>query len=157
MNLASSSQDIGSWAIHSAMNLSVLELLLPSSAKATVFLRDVLALVFSPIELDARGKETLMESGSKFIPCFDSSFVEFIQPCFCFPNSEEFMNVFMRIGFGSTIELVSFDKGQVVTFDSKFVCGFRNSELWKAQVGRSDQHGQQPTWVHHPLEKDFQE
>ncbi|GJX25304.1 hypothetical protein Tco_0231600 [Tanacetum coccineum] len=43
-------------------------------------------------------------------------------------NSEEFVNVFMRIGFGSTIELVSFDKGQVVTFDSKFVCGFRNSD-----------------------------
>ncbi|GJS45591.1 hypothetical protein Tco_0595712 [Tanacetum coccineum] len=36
-------------------------------------------------------------------------------------DSEEFVNVFMRIGFGSTIELVSFDKSQVVTFDRKLV------------------------------------
>ncbi|GJT00076.1 hypothetical protein Tco_0821245 [Tanacetum coccineum] len=43
-------------------------------------------------------------------------------------DSEKFMNVFMRIGFGSTIELVSFDKSQVVTFDSKFVSSFRNSD-----------------------------
>ncbi|GJR79013.1 hypothetical protein Tco_0149798 [Tanacetum coccineum] len=43
-------------------------------------------------------------------------------------DSEEFMNVFMRIGFGSTIKLVSFDKSQVVTFKRKFVCGFRNSD-----------------------------
>ncbi|GJU30232.1 hypothetical protein Tco_1173821 [Tanacetum coccineum] len=43
-------------------------------------------------------------------------------------DSEEFMNVFMRIGFGSTIKLVSFDEGQVVTFNSKFICGFKNSD-----------------------------
>ncbi|GJS60892.1 integrase, catalytic region, zinc finger, CCHC-type containing protein [Tanacetum coccineum] len=43
-------------------------------------------------------------------------------------DSEKFMNVFMRIGFGSTIKLVSFDESQVVTFNSKFVCGFRNSD-----------------------------
>ncbi|GJZ71188.1 hypothetical protein Tco_0635039, partial [Tanacetum coccineum] len=42
--------------------------------------------------------------------------------------SEEFMNVFVRIGFDSTIELVSFDKSQVVTFNGKFVCGFRNGD-----------------------------
>ncbi|GJX46333.1 hypothetical protein Tco_0271523 [Tanacetum coccineum] len=42
--------------------------------------------------------------------------------------SEEFMNVFMRIGFGSTIELISFDKSQVVAFNIKFVCGFRNGD-----------------------------
>nr|GEW90416.1 hypothetical protein [Tanacetum cinerariifolium] len=30
------------------------------------------------------GKESANESSSKFIPCFNSSFVEFIQPCFCF-------------------------------------------------------------------------
>nr|GEY13503.1 hypothetical protein [Tanacetum cinerariifolium] len=41
---------------------------------------------------------------------------------------EEFMNVFMRIGFGSTIKLVSYDKGQVVTFKGKFICIFRNSD-----------------------------
>ncbi|GKD49566.1 hypothetical protein Tco_1278542 [Tanacetum coccineum] len=72
------------------------------------------------------GKESANESSSKFIPCFDSSFVEFVQPCFCFSNSEEFMNVFMRIGFGSAIKLVSFDESQVVTFNVKFVCGFRD-------------------------------
>ncbi|GJT28016.1 hypothetical protein Tco_0908291 [Tanacetum coccineum] len=49
------------------------------------------------------GKESDNESGLEFIPCFDSSFVEFVQLCFCFPNSEEFVNVFMRIGFGSSI------------------------------------------------------
>nr|GEV59062.1 hypothetical protein [Tanacetum cinerariifolium] len=38
------------------------------------------------------------------------------------------MNVFVRIGFGSTIELVSFEKSQMVTFNSKFVCGFRNND-----------------------------
>ncbi|GJS66864.1 hypothetical protein Tco_0681428 [Tanacetum coccineum] len=73
-------------------------------------------------------KETANERSSKFISCFNSSFIEFVQPCFCFFNSEEFMNVFMRIGFGSTINLVSFDKGQVLTFNGKFVCGFWNSD-----------------------------
>ncbi|GJS22950.1 hypothetical protein Tco_0451582 [Tanacetum coccineum] len=43
-------------------------------------------------------------------------------------DSEESVNVFMRIGFGSSIKLVSFDKGEMVTFDSKFVSGFRNSD-----------------------------
>nr|GEY65672.1 hypothetical protein [Tanacetum cinerariifolium] len=41
---------------------------------------------------------------------------------------EEFMNAFVRIGFGSAIKLVSFDESQVVTLNSKFVCGFRNSD-----------------------------
>ncbi|GJX92744.1 hypothetical protein Tco_0347330 [Tanacetum coccineum] len=43
-------------------------------------------------------------------------------------DSEEFVNVFVRIGFSSTIELVFFDKSQVVTFNRKFICGFRNSD-----------------------------
>ncbi|GJY23900.1 hypothetical protein Tco_0397558 [Tanacetum coccineum] len=43
-------------------------------------------------------------------------------------DSEEFVNVFVRIGFGSTIELVSFDENQVVTFNGKFVCDFRNGD-----------------------------
>nr|GEU62526.1 hypothetical protein [Tanacetum cinerariifolium] len=42
--------------------------------------------------------------------------------------SLEFVNVFVRIGFGFTIELVSFDKSQVVTFNGEFVCGFRNGD-----------------------------
>ncbi|GJX77797.1 hypothetical protein Tco_0324608 [Tanacetum coccineum] len=38
------------------------------------------------------------------------------------------MNVFIRVGFGSTIKLVSFDKGHVVIFNGRFVCYFRNSD-----------------------------
>ncbi|GKC26043.1 hypothetical protein Tco_1028193 [Tanacetum coccineum] len=34
----------------------------------------------------------------------------------------------VRIDFGSVIELVSFDKSQVVTFNSKFIRGFRNND-----------------------------
>ncbi|GJV04257.1 hypothetical protein Tco_1337826 [Tanacetum coccineum] len=74
------------------------------------------------------GKEWANGSSLKFILCFDGSFVEFVQPCFCFSNSEEFVNVFVRVGFSSTIELVSFDESQVVTFNGKFVCGFRNGD-----------------------------
>ncbi|GJS54571.1 hypothetical protein Tco_0627933 [Tanacetum coccineum] len=33
------------------------------------------------------------------------------------------MNVFMRIGFGSTIKFVSFDESWVVTFNGKFIWG----------------------------------
>ncbi|GKD49459.1 hypothetical protein Tco_1278435 [Tanacetum coccineum] len=77
------------------------------------------------------GKESANESSSKFIPRFDSSFVEFVQP-----YSEEFMNVFMRIGFGSAIKLVSFDESQVVNFNGKFVCGFRDSD--RGTESRSD-------------------
>nr|GEZ03936.1 hypothetical protein [Tanacetum cinerariifolium] len=64
------------------------------------------------------GKESAIKSGSKFIPCFNSSFIEFVQPCFCLS----------RISFASIIKLVSFDESQVVTFNSKFVCGFRDSD-----------------------------
>nr|GEV16120.1 hypothetical protein [Tanacetum cinerariifolium] len=35
----------------------------------------------------SQGKESAYESGSKFILSFDSSFVEFVQPCFCFSRS----------------------------------------------------------------------
>ena len=38
-----------------------------------------------------------------------------------FTNSKELMNVFMRVGFGSTIELVAFDKGQMISFNGKFI------------------------------------
>ncbi|GJT41070.1 hypothetical protein Tco_0940935 [Tanacetum coccineum] len=44
-------------------------------------------------------------------------------------NSEEFVNVFVRISFGSAIELVfQLSKSQVLPLLSKFVCGFRNSD-----------------------------
>ncbi|GKC79025.1 hypothetical protein Tco_1129799 [Tanacetum coccineum] len=69
------------------------------------------------------GKESANERGLKFIPHFNSSFVEFVQP-----YSEEFVKVFVRIGFGSTIKLVFFEESQVVTFNGKFVCGFRNGD-----------------------------
>ncbi|GJV44682.1 DNA helicase [Tanacetum coccineum] len=61
---------------------------------------------------------------------FRSSSHVSIVPSFSSSNhdSEEFVNVFMRIGFSSTIKLVSFDYGQLVTFNGKFVCGFRNSD-----------------------------
>ncbi|GKA82872.1 hypothetical protein Tco_0789620 [Tanacetum coccineum] len=42
--------------------------------------------------------------------------------------SPEFMNVFVRIGFNSTIKLVSFDESQVVTLNGEFVCGFQNGD-----------------------------
>nr|GEV96602.1 reverse transcriptase domain-containing protein [Tanacetum cinerariifolium] len=73
-------------------------------------------------------KESANESGSKFIPRFNRSYIEFVQPCFCFSNFEDSMNVFVMINFGSIIKLVSFDESQVVTFNSKFVCGIRNSD-----------------------------
>ncbi|GJQ91993.1 hypothetical protein Tco_0003132 [Tanacetum coccineum] len=44
--------------------------------------------------------------------------------------------LFMRIGFGSTIKLVSFDESQVVTLKGKFVCGFKNSD--RETESRSD-------------------
>ncbi|GKB70400.1 hypothetical protein Tco_0931812 [Tanacetum coccineum] len=36
--------------------------------------------------------------------------------------------MFVRIGFNSTIELVSFDETQVVTFNGEFICGIRNGD-----------------------------
>ncbi|GJY15609.1 hypothetical protein Tco_0386031 [Tanacetum coccineum] len=38
------------------------------------------------------------------------------------------MNVFVRISFNFTIELVSYDESQVVTFNGEFVCGFENGD-----------------------------
>nr|GEW51071.1 hypothetical protein [Tanacetum cinerariifolium] len=148
MNLASSSRDM------------VSELLLPSMAKAKVFLRDDLVfLVFSPVVLDEAthrleirfhvgkgldfskesverswGKNRLMKavrssSHVLIVPSLSSSNHVFASPVSDRGNiirqttsffgvsvfkhitySEEFMNVFVRIGFGSTIELVSFDE-----------------------------------------------
>nr|GEX11864.1 hypothetical protein [Tanacetum cinerariifolium] len=34
----------------------------------------------------SQGEKSTYESGAKFISCFDGFFVEFIQPCFCFPR-----------------------------------------------------------------------
>ncbi|GJX42730.1 hypothetical protein Tco_0257720 [Tanacetum coccineum] len=70
-------------------------------------------------------KESANERGSKFIPRFDSSFVEFVQPCFCFSNSEEFMNVYYGIGFGCLpSNKFPLDERQVL-LNGTFVCGFR--------------------------------
>nr|GFB67905.1 hypothetical protein [Tanacetum cinerariifolium] len=38
------------------------------------------------------------------------------------------MNVFVRISFGSTIKFFSFEESQFVTFNGKFICGFRNND-----------------------------
>nr|GEW93175.1 hypothetical protein [Tanacetum cinerariifolium] len=66
----------------------------------------------------AGGKNRLMKVVDSFI--FGISVFKHIA------NFEEFMDVFMRIDFGSAIKLVSFDESQVVTFNSKFFCNFRN-------------------------------
>ncbi|GJY09341.1 hypothetical protein Tco_0377526 [Tanacetum coccineum] len=87
------------------------------------------------------GKESTNERSSKFIPRFNSSFVEFVHLCFCLSNSEEFMNVFMRIGFSFAIKLVSFYESQVVTFNSKFVCGFKNSDCGTRRYLQANLHG----------------
>nr|GEW76992.1 hypothetical protein [Tanacetum cinerariifolium] len=108
----------------------VSELLLHSTAKATVFLRDDLFLVFSPVELESRSKRA--GEKNQLIKAVRSSSHVLIVPSLSSSSqvlaSPEFVNVLTRIGFGSSIELVSFDKSQVVTFNGKFVCGFRNGD-----------------------------
>ncbi|GJX57706.1 hypothetical protein Tco_0287603, partial [Tanacetum coccineum] len=96
-------------------------------------------------------KESANENSSKLILCFDSSFVEFVQPCFCFSNFVEFVNVFVRIGFDSTIKLVSFDESQMVTFNGKFVCGFRNSDC-RTESRRDNTVGRTHGFVIHRIE-----
>nr|GEV37295.1 hypothetical protein [Tanacetum cinerariifolium] len=68
-------------------------------------------------------------------------------------NSEEFVNVFVRIGFGSTIKLVSFDKGQVVAFNGKFVCDFRNSD-YKIESQSDNMVGSPHGFIIHGIEVD---
>ncbi|GKC62986.1 hypothetical protein Tco_1095584, partial [Tanacetum coccineum] len=63
--------------------------------------------------------------------------------------SEEFMNMFMRISFGSAIKLVSFDESQwLPLIANSFVSQNQESER---------QHGRQPNWVHHPLDRNLEE
>nr|GEU51211.1 hypothetical protein [Tanacetum cinerariifolium] len=115
MNLASSSRDIESRHLFRPKKL-VSELLLHSSVKASVFVRDDLIMTMAVSEhffhtrpsigyrfifllregsnfseksvKKSWGKESANESGSKFILCFYSSFVELIQPCFASPVSD---------------------------------------------------------------------
>ncbi|GJY75783.1 hypothetical protein Tco_0480899 [Tanacetum coccineum] len=101
-----------------AILLSVLELLLPSLAKATVFLRDGYDHGSFEAFLSYEAKHRLE---IRFHVRKKHGFLIGV-------DSEEFMNVFMRIGFESAIKLVSFDESQVVTFNSKLVCGFRNGD-----------------------------
>ncbi|GJZ50577.1 hypothetical protein Tco_0604767 [Tanacetum coccineum] len=64
-------------------------------------------------------------------------------------DSEAFVNVFVRIGFGSTIKLVSFNKSQVVTVNRKFIRGFRNSDCrpsWSG-INVSSPHGFIIHWI----------
>nr|GEW80902.1 retrovirus-related Pol polyprotein from transposon TNT 1-94 [Tanacetum cinerariifolium] len=74
-------------------------------------------------------KESANESGLEFGKHHQAD--DFILGVSVFKHiaySEEFVNVFVRIGFSSTIELISFDKSQVVTFNGKFICGFKNGD-----------------------------
>nr|GEY42683.1 hypothetical protein [Tanacetum cinerariifolium] len=56
--------------------------------------------------------------------------------------------MFVRIGFGSTIKLVSFDKSQVVTFNSKFICDFKNSDC-RAKSGNDNMVGSPHRFIIH--------
>nr|GEW39655.1 hypothetical protein [Tanacetum cinerariifolium] len=119
-----------------AITLLVSELLLPSSAKEMVFLKDgldfwflaqsILSSDFSEESMEKSwGKESANETGENhqadgFI--FGVSGFEHIT------YFEEFANVFVHIGFNSTIELVSFDESQVVTLNGEFVCGIRDGD-----------------------------
>nr|GEU44597.1 hypothetical protein [Tanacetum cinerariifolium] len=71
------------------------------------------------------GKESANESGKHHQA---DSFILGVSVFKHITYSEEFVNVFVRISIDSTIELVSFDKSQVVTFNGKFVCGFKNGD-----------------------------
>ncbi|GJY49119.1 hypothetical protein Tco_0439075 [Tanacetum coccineum] len=71
------------------------------------------------------GKELANESSSKFIPCFNIPSLSSSSHVIASP---EFVNMFVRIGFGSTIKLVSLDESQVVTFNGEFFCDFRNGD-----------------------------
>ncbi|GJV21131.1 hypothetical protein Tco_1370151 [Tanacetum coccineum] len=73
---------------------------------------------------------------------------------FTYVDSEEFVNVFMRIGFGSTIELVSLDEGQVVTLIANSLAV---SRIVIAKPGVRATTRSRPPWVPYPLGKDFQE
>ncbi|GJW67838.1 putative ribonuclease H-like domain-containing protein [Tanacetum coccineum] len=128
-----------------AIILSVSKLLLPSSAKATVFLRDDYDHgsfgAFPSYEAKhrleihfhverklgfprsrskrARGKNRLMKavrssSHVSIVPSLSSSNHVFASP--------------VRLVLVLPSEFVPIDKSQVVKFDSKFVCGFRNSD-----------------------------
>ncbi|GJV40840.1 hypothetical protein Tco_1419280 [Tanacetum coccineum] len=145
-----SGQDIDERVMASirAIILSVLELLLPSSAKATVFLRDDWKLppdagivellgylldmiedfdnvAFGQIVNHGQFRSFLIQSKRRLeIRSRVERKLRFLRGV----DFEEFVNVFIRIGFGSSIKLVSLDKSQVVTFDSKFVSSFRNSD-----------------------------
>nr|GEV25961.1 hypothetical protein [Tanacetum cinerariifolium] len=65
------------------------------------------------------------------------------------------MDVFMRIDFGSAIQLVSIDESQVVTFNSKFVCGFRNGNFGIGS--QNDNTAGSPHGFIIQLDRDFEE
>ncbi|GJW26562.1 reverse transcriptase domain-containing protein [Tanacetum coccineum] len=55
-------------------------------------------------------------------------------------SRELLKKIFMQIGFNSTIELVSFDETQVVTFNGKFICGIRNGD-YKTRIQSDNRVG----------------
>nr|GEU39324.1 hypothetical protein [Tanacetum cinerariifolium] len=109
-----------------AIILSVSELLLPSSAKATVFLRDDLENTTSCGIENFLGylAETMIED-------YDNIALGQIVTMAVFEHllhTKLSIAMFLLLCFGPTIKMVSLDKGQVVTFNGKFVCGFWNSK-----------------------------
>ncbi|GJQ96290.1 hypothetical protein Tco_0007429 [Tanacetum coccineum] len=49
--------------------------------------------------------------------------------------TEKFVDVFVRINFGATIKLVTFDKGQMISFYCKFIGSFGNCDCWTMNRG----------------------
>nr|GEV31925.1 DNA/RNA polymerases superfamily protein [Tanacetum cinerariifolium] len=129
-----------------AIILSVSKLVLPSAAKATIFSREDLSKIppaaafrtswvisLRPWDrISSRSRSKRDEGKNRLMKAVQSSFHVSIVPSLSSSNqvfaSLEFVNVFVRIGFNSAIDLVSFDKSQVVTINRKFICGFRNGD-----------------------------
>nr|GEZ57977.1 hypothetical protein [Tanacetum cinerariifolium] len=91
------------------------------------------------------GKESSNESGLKFIPRFDSSFVEFVQPVFSFPTSD-WGNIIRRTASFS-----------VSLWLPLIANSFAVSEMVIAEprVGATTRSA--ATWVHHPWDRNFEE
>ncbi|GJT19004.1 hypothetical protein Tco_0877710 [Tanacetum coccineum] len=92
-------------------------------------------------------KESANESGKHYKA---DSFILDVSVFKDITYSKEFMNVFVRISFGSTIKLVSLDESQEVTFNGEFVYGFRNGDYgtgsWSDNMV-SNPHGFYIHWI----------
>ncbi|GJV88947.1 hypothetical protein Tco_1532885 [Tanacetum coccineum] len=75
------------------------------------------------------GKESANESGLKFIPCFDSSFFEFIQQCFCFTRM-----VIVEPGVGATTRSAAYIGGSFL-FSNGTLLFRRRSPRFRVRLG----------------------